>query len=474
VITATVTDSYGQTATTSITVTLTGNSVLTGTVTDASTGLPILQSASVSITDSIGTTHSALTDPDGTYQISNLAQGNFTGTITKTGYVPYTLSGVIGAGQTVVNAALTPTSPGSANVTVTNITTNSATVHWTTNRLTNSLVSYGPTPAYGNSVSDSAYVTAHNISLVGLTPNTTYHFKVTSVTSGGTSISSGDLTFKTLAPLNLTITSPSSGAVIGKTEASVQGTITGGSGQDMGVTVNGVLGTIYGGEFVANHVPLTAGANTLTVMAKDISGMTATASVSIQSVPATNYITLRANPESGVAPMQTTVTIDSTFTIASSTLYASGPGSAQITGVSLSQFQVNLTTEGVYFFTATVMDGQGGVYTDTIAITALNLTELDALLQGKWNGMKTALNNMNISQALENILEGSQSQYQQVFELFGNNLPAVASSLPDLQLIKIIGDLAEYYVIQLEGGTQKAHFIYFVKDEDGLWKLASF
>lgn len=88
--------------------------------------------------------------------------------------------------------------------------------------------------------------------------------------------------------------------------------------------------------------------------------------------------------------------------------------------------------------------------------------------------MKTALSNMDITGALKNVLEGSKSQYQQVFQLFGSNLPDVVSSLPDLQFIKISGDVAEYYVTQVEGGIEKAHFIYFVRDENGLWKLAAF
>jgi Glucodextranase, domain B/IPT/TIG domain/Carboxypeptidase regulatory-like domain/FG-GAP repeat/Fibronectin type III domain len=471
---ATATDSYDQTATASITVTLTGSNVLTGTVTDASTGLPILLSASVSVTDSIGHTETALTDSDGAYQITNLAEGNFTGTITKTGYVPYSLSGVIGAGQTVLNAALSPTSPGYANLTVTNITTDSATIHWTTNQLTNSLVSYGPTPAYGSSVSDSAYVTAHNISLVGLTSNTIYHFKVTSVMSGGTSISSSDLTFQTLAPINLTITSPLDSEEIGKTETLVHGTISGGSGLDMGVTVNGILGNIYGGEFVANHVPLTAGANTLTVTATDVSGATATASVTVQSVPAAEYITLRANPESGVAPLQTTVTIDSTFAIASSTLSSSGPGTAVITGISQSEYQVNLTVEGTYYLTASVTDGQGGVYTDTIAITALNLTQLDALLQAKWNSMTAALLNNDVQSALRFFTSGSVELYSQNFTIMSSILPQIASDLGTIQFVRSVDNGAVYEMDLSQGGQVTSFYVLFVLDEDGIWKIKFF
>ena len=119
-------------------------------------------------------------------------------------------------------------------------------------------------------------------------------------------------------------------------------------------------------------------------------------------------------------------------------------------------------------------DGQGVVYTDTVAITVMNLIQMDTLLKGKWADMKTALINMDITSALKQVFEASKPQYQRIFQLFGNNLPDVASSLPNLQLIKIVGDVAEYYVTQMEDGAERAHFIYFLRDENGLWKLVSF
>jgi hypothetical protein len=76
----------------------------------------------------------------------------------------------------------------------------SATVTWTTDELANSSVAFGPTVAYENgSVDDPALVTDHVILLSGLLPGTTYHYQVTSVDTGGNPVSSGDLSFTTVA-----------------------------------------------------------------------------------------------------------------------------------------------------------------------------------------------------------------------------------------------------------------------------------
>ena len=41
------------------------------------------------------------------------------------------------------------------------------------------------------------------------------------------------------------------------------------TGNETGVTVNGITAMVYGGQFVANHIPLTEGLNTITADAND-------------------------------------------------------------------------------------------------------------------------------------------------------------------------------------------------------------
>jgi len=56
----------------------------------------------------------------------------------------------------------------------------------------------------------------------------------------------------------------------------VKGVIVNSTGNETGVTVNGVVATVTGNQFIAEHVPLAEGANTLTVTATDTAGNTAT------------------------------------------------------------------------------------------------------------------------------------------------------------------------------------------------------
>src|SRR5262245_15875638 len=53
-----------------------------------------------------------------------------------------------------------------------------ASVSWSTNKPADSLVEYGLTANYGNQTSIGTLDTNHSVNLFGLTPNTTYHFRV--------------------------------------------------------------------------------------------------------------------------------------------------------------------------------------------------------------------------------------------------------------------------------------------------------
>lgn len=86
-----------------------------------------------------------------------------------------------------------------SSVTASSITKNSARITWTTDKDSNSSVSYGVTVAYASgTTSDAALVTSHSIILTGLNSNTTYHYSVASVDVTALSRSSGDYIFTTL------------------------------------------------------------------------------------------------------------------------------------------------------------------------------------------------------------------------------------------------------------------------------------
>jgi hypothetical protein len=80
-----------------------------------------------------------------------------------------------------------------------NVGVTSAVISWQTNNAANGRVDYGLTTAYGSSMSDATRVTAHALTLTGLTASTTYHYKVTSVDAASQTASSADGTFATSA-----------------------------------------------------------------------------------------------------------------------------------------------------------------------------------------------------------------------------------------------------------------------------------
>ena len=86
-------------------------------------------------------------------------------------------------------------------VTVTQIFFSGFTVTWTTDIVSDTQVDYGTTISYGSSTAlDSTLTKSHSATIVGLTANTIYHFRVKSKASGGTTQNSGDFSVITVLP----------------------------------------------------------------------------------------------------------------------------------------------------------------------------------------------------------------------------------------------------------------------------------
>lgn len=88
-----------------------------------------------------------------------------------------------------------PTPPA---VTVDTLTHDSAEISWSTSEPADSQVEYGPTESYGStSELDPSLVFDHKVLLTGLSPETTYHFRVISKNQKGDTYVSNDFTFTT-------------------------------------------------------------------------------------------------------------------------------------------------------------------------------------------------------------------------------------------------------------------------------------
>ncbi len=108
------------------------------------------------------------------------------------------------------------TAPIISNVTTSNITSNSATITWTTDEPSSSYIEYGLTSAYGASATDGTPATSHALTFSGLTPGTKYNYRVSSEdTAGNERVSSNQIFTTQAAPVTPPPTTPAAGSTSG-------------------------------------------------------------------------------------------------------------------------------------------------------------------------------------------------------------------------------------------------------------------
>ena len=309
-----------------------------------------------------------------------------------------------------------------------------------------------------------------------VSPTETTTYTITSTGPGGTTTDS--VTITATPQITLTITSPSTGEILSRPDVMVQGTVTNISGFETGVTVNGIGAIVNGDQFVANHVPLQEGGNTIAATATDTQGYTTNDSVIVNVEPSGDFIKITALPESGVSPLEIRLRIDGSFSFTESSITYSGPGTVEFLESSIEEYLLRITQEGVYYFIAEVTGTENNGRTDTVAIDVMDKEELDAMLKEKWSGMRQALIAGDIAEALDYHYEGKKEKYESIYNFLGANLPALTQQMQDIELIYVEDNRAKYRINRehdIDGQSITiTYYIYFIKDENGLWKIEKY
>jgi hypothetical protein len=254
----------------------------------------------------------------------------------------------------------------------------------------------------------------------------------------------------------------------------VEGTVNNSFGNETGVAINGMyIASLSNNAFAVNRIPLVESANTITVTAVDTMGTMATKSITVNATAAANYIRITANPESSMAPLDVTLRINGSFSIANPVIIPTGPGTvAQLTSDDPVEYKYRITTEGIYYFTAQVTGPDNRVYQDTVAVTVLS-SRVDELLRGKWEGMKTALNNQDINGAIFNFASDTLGSYSKLFTGLKPILLNIAGELytSQVNLISIENNKATYEILVTRSGTTFSFQLIFIQDNNGIWKI---
>jgi PKD repeat protein len=212
-------------------------------------------------------------------------------------------------------------------------------------------------------------------------------------------------------------------------------------------------------------------------MATDIEANTLSAATVVILDGVESPLRFLANPESGVAPMEVKFSVLTTLArpITGVVLDADGDGVADFSSTALPEsILFTYTQPGLYYATILLTDDQGLTYSDTITVNVLSLTELDALLKSRWEGMKTALTNKDTEGAIRFFADSSKEMYRYNFTLMNNLLPQIASDIGQIQFVRMVENGAAYEMNAAQDGQVYSFYVLFVMDVDGIWKIRSF
>ncbi len=180
-----------------------------------------------------------------------------------------------------------------------------------------------------------------------------------------------------------------------------------------------------------------------------------------------------------MAPLETTLRVDSSFGFSNPTFSCMGPEEIEILDDSVpEERRVRFQAEGIYQCAAVAKDTQGLSHSDTIMLNVLSRSAIDGLLRAKWDGMKRTLAGGEIEAALEYFSSRSRDRYRMIFGEIAQRLPEIVSRMEDIEMILCRDDAAEYRMnrTHIINGQPVAitYSIFFGRDEKGLWKIDKF
>jgi Domain of unknown function (DUF4082)/Bacterial Ig-like domain/Bacterial Ig domain len=272
-------------------------------------------------------------------------------------------------------------------VSASSISPTSQAIAWTTDINATSRVDFGTSTAYDRFSEDPSLVNTHQVTLSGLTAGTTYHYQVTSADAAGNAAVAGGYTFTTTVPDStlptVSFTAPANGATVSGTTVTVSA-----SASD-NVGVAGVRFRLDGVDLGAedttspyaiswNTTTATNASHSLTAVARDAAGNTASAAVTVtvdNTVADTTRPTVVAiSPAPNATGVSTAATVRATFseamnasTITSTTFVLRDGTTSVAAGVAYNAGTLAATLTPLQplaagrVYTATITGGSAGV-----------------------------------------------------------------------------------------------------------------
>lgn len=283
----------------------------------------------------------------------------------------------------------------------------------------------------------------------------------------------------TVNPFSVAIISPASGVSISGDSVLVKGTFQ--APAYSGLTINGVIAIVdSSGNFYANNVPLTPGANTLTATVTTLDENVLSNSINLTATAAGPNRTT-------VTPIEAISSLPATFKVSNPNLIqrvdidTNGDGIIDFTTTGWAGFTpgqseftatVTYSTAGIYKPIITVTDNLNNVTNDQFVLQVHDPVVMNQMFGDLWARMLGKLRANDVPAALTSISGGVRSKYQTVFTALQPNLASTVDQLGTLSGANLGLDMSEYLIVRTSGSNTKAYPMYFIRSEDGVWRVA--
>ena len=272
--------------------------------------------------------------------------------------------------------------------------------------------------------------------------------------------------------VKVTITNPTAGAGLNRTNVLVTGSFQG--PPNTGISLNGVIALVSGNQFLAN-LSLNPGPNTLTAVATTPEGITASDTVTVTvNRDSPDPVQINAEPQSGLAPLTVRFSVDNfsgQLTQQISADFDGDGGNNFSTSDPNAPVEFTYTTPGVYRATITVTDSQNTTYSQTLAVVVHDGQQMDQIFNSLWNGMNDALMRGDVNGATQYLNESARRKYQPVLEALKPQFPQIIVSYSPLRRVSITDSIGEYAIVRPYNGQNRVYLIYFLQDADGVWRV---
>jgi hypothetical protein len=502
--TVTATDANGKTGSAPLTITAGTASTLAFTTQpgNVTAGSPLPGPPTITVQDSLGNRVTSSTASIGLTLGANPAGGLLAGTTSKDASEGLARFDDLTISQPGSGYMLIATAPG---------LTGASSAAFTVTALTGALSGMVTAASDGHSLNEASVealqagvVTASaatsangTYSMAGLLPGsydvrasaTGYRSRTsTGIVVTGGSTTTTDFSLDAVTELAIRITTPTTGSILHEPITVVEGEVSGEGVISVSLTTSTTIQgqpielpvtlQVNGGRFAA-LMGLTPGTVQLTARATDSTRRSGQDSVTISFQPDPPDYDQAAPPDvsptTGFAPL--TVTFRGTeaadAAITGLDLDVDGDGQPDFTLADFAtpphQVAYTYQQEGLYIAATVVRDQAGVSRTTRVPINVIPMPDLPPI----WDAFRDALLRGDIDEAIERVALEARDRYRRVLGDLVADLPAFAAGLGPITVHSVTTRHATASITRLHDGVSEGFLIHFLRDADGVWRIAS-